>query len=81
MRKLDPKLSLKGRVNMRRGCIAIGEIHCDGCGNIIKHPERFLSIDEEEGKSSHYCLNCCLEKGYAHYRIEGNKQEITLLVE
>ena len=66
---------------MRRGCIAIGEIQCDGCGNMIKHPERYLAIDEEDGKSLHYCPNCCLERGYAHYRTEGSKQEITLLVD
>jgi len=27
---------------MRRGCIAVGDISCDGCGRAIKHPERRL---------------------------------------
>jgi len=66
---------------MRRGCIAIGEFHCDGCDNIIKHPERYLAINEEEGKLSRYCLKCCLEKGYTHYKTEGGKQQLTILID
>jgi hypothetical protein len=33
---------------MRRGCIAIGEVRCDGCGRIIRHPERYLAIYETD---------------------------------
>ncbi len=70
---------------MRRGCIAIGEIRCDGCGRVIKHPERYLAIDEkdgvevEEGKTFRYCVDCCLKKGYAHYRIEKKERVLTFL--
>ncbi len=66
---------------MRRGCIAIGDIRCDGCGRIIRHSERYLAIGEkdgvegEEGETLHYCIDCCLNKGYAHY-IEEKGQEI-----
>jgi len=66
---------------MRRGCIAIGEIHCDGYGHIIKHPERYLIIDEEEGKTLRYCADCCLNKGYAHYRDEKGKRVLTFFPE
>ena len=58
---------------MRRSCIAVGEIRCDGCEHIIRHPEHYLAIDEEEdveaqwGKTSRYCIECSLRKGYAHY--------------
>lgn len=70
---------------MRRGCIAIGEIRCDGCGNIIKHPERYLAIDEkngvevEEGETSRYCVECSLKKGYACYRTEKGERVLTFL--
>ncbi len=68
---------------MRRGCITIGEVNCDGCGRIIKHPERYLAIDEEEGveveegKTSRYCVECSLEKGYAHYEEEKGGRILT----
>ena len=65
---------------MRRGCIAIGEIRCDGCGHIVRHPERYLLTDEE-GKEARYCVNCSLEKGYAHYKLEKGEQVLTFFPE
>lgn len=70
---------------MRRGCIVIGNIRCDGCGRTIKHPERYLAIDEEgsagveDGKTLRYCVDCCLEKGYARYRTEKRERVLTFL--
>lgn len=70
---------------MRRGCIAIGEVRCDGCGRVIKHPERYLAIEEEggveleEGKTFRYCVECCLEKGYAQYRTDKGEMVLTFL--
>ena len=34
---------------MRRGCISLGEVHCDGCHRVIPYPERYLVIDEKKG--------------------------------
>ena len=65
---------------MRRGCIAIDEVRCDGCGRIVRHPERYLAIDEEE-KTSRYCVDCSLEKGYAQYKMEKGKQVLTFFPE
>ena len=65
---------------MHRGCIAINNIQCDGCGRIIRHPERYLIIDEED-KSLRYCIDCCLEKGYAHYELNKGKQVLTFFPE
>jgi hypothetical protein len=68
---------------MRRGCIAVGEVRCDGCGRPMKHPERYLAIEEEEGVEVEegvvfrYCVDCCLEKGYAHYRMEKGERVLT----
>jgi hypothetical protein len=68
---------------MRRGCIAVGDVRCDGCGRLIKHPESYLAVDEEngveveEGKTFRYCVNCCLEKGYAQYRLEKGERVLT----
>jgi len=59
---------------MRQGCISLGEVRCDECHRVISYLERYLVIDEEKGvevekgKTICYCLECCLEKGYAHYK-------------
>jgi hypothetical protein len=72
---------------MRRGCIAIGEIHCDECNRIIRHPDRYLAIDEKDGieskqgTTSRYCAECALKKGYAHYKVEKGQRILTFLPE
>ena len=68
---------------MRRGCIAVGETRCDGCGRLLKHPDRYLLVKEkdgvevEEGETVQYCVDCCLEKGYAHHRMEKGERILT----
>ena len=68
---------------MRQGCISLGKVQCDMCHRIIPHSERYLVVDEEDGvevekgKKSHYCLDCCLEKGYAAYREEKTERVLT----
>jgi len=68
---------------MRRGCISLGEIKCDNCGKPIPYPDRYLAINEtkgvedEEGKTQRYCLECSLKKGYAHYKEEKGERILT----
>jgi hypothetical protein len=68
---------------MRRGCISLGEIKCDGCGNLIPYPDRYLAINEkngvedEEGETKRYCIECCLKKDYAHYKEEKGERILT----
>lgn len=71
---------------MRRGCIAVQEVHCDECGRSIKHPERYLLMDEEGGKPAEeerkllrYCVDCSLKKNYATYRTEKGEKILTFL--
>jgi hypothetical protein len=33
---------------MRRGCMSVGDSTCDDCGRVIKHPEQYLAMDEED---------------------------------
>ena len=72
---------------MRHGCIAIDDIRCDECGRNIKHPERYLAVDEQdgvevdEGETSCYCVDCCLEKGYARYKVDKGEQVLTFFPE
>jgi hypothetical protein len=48
---------------VRRGCISLGNIKCDHCHHTILYPGRYLSLDEEKGKSQTLCLACCQRKG------------------
>ncbi|TRZ52954.1 MAG: hypothetical protein D4S01_02085 [Dehalococcoidia bacterium] len=72
---------------MRRGCISVGEVQCDGCHRIIPYPERYLAVDEkdgvevEEGETSRYCVDCCLAKGYAQYKIEKGERVLSFFPE
>jgi len=72
---------------MRRGCISSGEVQCDGCHRTIPFIERYLAINEEngveveKGKTSRYCINCCLKKGYAEYREEKGERILTFFPE
>lgn len=68
---------------MRRGCISLGEIQCDECHHTIPYPDRYLVVDEkdgvedEEGESRRYCVECCLKKGYAQYKEEKGERILT----
>ncbi|HET6478362.1 MAG TPA: hypothetical protein VFF92_04740 [Dehalococcoidales bacterium] len=70
---------------MRRGCISLGEVKCDECQRSIPYPERYLVVDErdgiedEEGETRRYCVDCCLKKGYAQYKTEKGEQILTFL--
>jgi ribosomal protein S26 len=68
---------------MRRGCIPTGEIRCNECQRIIPHSERYLAVDEEDGvevengTTTHYCVECALQKGYAYYKEEKDEKILT----
>lgn len=62
---------------MNCGCIAVGEIKCDGCNNLIEHGQRYLLIEEQEDEKSRFCVECCLNKGYAAYVKEKGEQVLT----
>jgi hypothetical protein len=64
---------------MRRGCIAVGKIECNGCHRPIKYGERYLAINGEGGEKQRFCTDCCLSRGYILYRTEKGKQIITFL--
>ena len=72
---------------MRRGCISSGEVQCNECQKTIPYPERYLVIEEkdgvedEEGETHRYCVECSLEKGYAHYKAEKGGRVLTFFEE
>lgn len=62
---------------MRRGCIAIGEVKCDGCQRFIEHGQQYLLVEEEQGKELRLCSDCCSVRGYASYKTEKGKRVLT----
>ena len=68
---------------MRRGCISLGELTCDGCGKPIPYPDRYLAtnetdgVEDEDGPTRRYCIECSLKKGYAQYKDEKGEQVLT----
>ncbi len=67
---------------MRRGCISLGKVECDGCHNIIPYVARYLIVHEEDGVESEtgerrsYCVKCSEDRGYTERR--GDKGEPVL---
>ena len=68
---------------MQRGCIAIGALKCDNCNRIIEHGERYLLMgnEDDEEKRIRYCIDCCLEKGYATYIMEKGEKILSFFGE
>ena len=66
---------------MRRGCISLGNIQCDGCHRTIAHSERYLAVEETPGVVLHLCIDWCLEQGYAHYKQVKGEQVQTFFAE
>ncbi len=68
---------------MRRGCVSLGDLKCDNCKKPIPYPDRYLVINEkdgkedEEGEAKRYCVDCCLKKGYAQYKDEKGEKILT----
>ena len=60
---------------MRRGCMATGEIKCDGCQRVMEQGERYLVMEEDE--KLRLCVDCCLSKGYATYSEEKGERVLT----
>lgn len=68
---------------MRRGCISLGDIKCDGCRKMIPAYDRYLVIQEVDGKEEDkgatrfYCVSCATKKGYAAVKEEKGERMLT----
>lgn len=68
---------------MQRGCIASEDLRCHECHHIIPYAARYLAIDAEDSdeaardKIAQYCVECALQKGYAHYTEEKGERILT----
>jgi hypothetical protein len=75
--RLELGLNLRKGAKVRRGCVSLGKVECDGCHRLIKYGERYLLIDGEGGEKQRLCVDCCMSQGYISYRTEKGKQIIT----
>jgi hypothetical protein len=66
---------------VRRGGISLGDIQCSKCKSPIPYPERYLLIEEKEGKMACLCTSCCLSKGYARYTEDKGERVLTFFPE
>lgn len=66
---------------MRRGCIAIMEVTCDGCKRTIRYGERYLADDGQAGGIVRLCFDCCAKKGMVAYKRERGQEIMTLFGE
>jgi len=62
---------------MNRGCVAAGEVKCDGCQRLIEQGQRYLLMEEKEDDKTRFCVECCLIKGYAAYVTEKGEKVLT----
>ena len=46
------------------GLIVVGDMVCDGCGKVMRHPERYGYVCEEEKSPLRLCEDCSRAKGY-----------------
>lgn len=62
------------------GLIVSGEVECDGCGKIMKHPERYAYVSEDEQSTQRLCEKCSRARGYLNdKRDEKGRQVETFL--
>jgi len=62
---------------MNRGCVAVGEIKCFNCQRLIEAGQRYLVMEEEEGKKQDFCVECSVAKGYGAYVKEKGEEVLT----
>lgn len=73
---------------MRQGCISLGKVECDSCGNIVPYAARYLVIHEDNGveveegaevagERRSYCVTCSESRGYAETREEKHVTVLT----
>jgi len=58
------------------GLIVSGETKCDGCGRIMRHPERYAYVSEDDEPSLRLCEKCSRAKGYLKKRRDEKGREV-----
>jgi len=62
------------------GLIVTGELKCDGCGKVMRHPERYGYICEEGHHPLHLCDDCSRARGYLKQKRDEKGREVETLL-
>ena len=57
------------------GLIVVNELMCDGCGKVMKHPERYGYISKEGEAPIRVCENCSRERGLLNLKKDDKGRE------
>jgi|APFre7841882590_1041340.scaffolds.fasta_scaffold106804_2 hypothetical protein len=57
------------------GLIATGEVKCDGCEKIMRHPDRYAYISEEGQPPLRLCEKCSDARGHMRKRKDEKGRE------
>ena len=57
------------------GLIVVNELVCDGCSRVVKHPERYGYIHDDEEAPSRLCEECCRERGFLSHKKDDKGRE------
>ncbi|OGO03037.1 MAG: hypothetical protein A2Y72_00305 [Chloroflexi bacterium RBG_13_53_26] len=58
------------------GLIVSGEIECNGCGRVMRHPERYAHVTEDDKPRLRLCEKCSRAKGYLKKRRDEKGREV-----
>ncbi len=62
---------------MNRGCISLGDVHCDGCHRTVRYLERYLVAEDPAGATLRLCVECASKRDYVHYHQEKGERVTT----
>jgi hypothetical protein len=57
------------------GLIATGEVKCDGCEKIMRHPDRYAYVAEDGQPVQRLCEKCADARGYMRKRKDEKGRE------
>jgi len=57
------------------GLIVTGQLTCDECGRVMRHPERYGYLCEEDESPLRLCQDCARKKGYLKKRWDDRGHE------
>ncbi len=58
------------------GLIVTGELVCDSCGRLMRHPERYGLVSEDNEPPKRLCADCSRAAGYLKARRDDKGHDI-----
>jgi hypothetical protein len=58
------------------GLVVTGEVECDGCGRMMRHPERYAYLSEQDQPPQRLCEKCSRVRGYLRQKKDEKGREV-----